>query len=1729
MKSFKLPLIMAITFISLLSRGQTTTSGNTYGKAYIGSQMQNPTDPFDLICERAERYFNSLAQGTSVSSTATPEVEQLEEYFERWKNYWKDRSTYPGVKAGGDVLGAKAFMRNLAVNNNFCTTSPANAQSWQTEGPNSSALNNIGIIQAVAFDPNNPNTYYAGSNSGGLFKTVDAGANWVNITNNSIIGAGIIPALGIGAIVVDPNNSNNIIVGTTTGAFGEGFGLGVIKSTDAGASWTVSNMANAPASGLNILTLTYGSAPNTLFASAGSTIYKSNDNGSTWAISTINTNLTYNGILYADCQNTPNSLYPQNPKSQIIDIEQSLSNPNIVYASTDFYPHNGPSKMLVSTDGGLNFNIMNPPLAANKPWDAISIDVTPLDPTAIYCYYLNKPSSTYCDYTGATYVIATSTNQGVTWDIIAQPLRTVFDGGWWAGHYGYWNHCFEMSDLTTNDFLVGATTTYKGTWSGSAYSYNLVTSYYPSTANNTHADIRDIKTRVVGGVEEVISGCDGGVILSGNGGSTWSNINGTGLNCSQFYGISTFQKNANIMAAPQDSWLKLRNANVWAAAPVMYGSQSNTDGEAYWVETDYSDDNVVFASGNNGNISKSTNGGLTFSSIGSPGDWRPGRFYLDPTDHNVLWNCSSKDKNLYKYNNGWTLVHSPVPTSGLPGITPVVAVAVAPSNKNIIFEAHEGPTYVSSSSQKLYKSIDGGANWTDITSGISGFVGDFGIKHILIDPLNEKRIWICFNGSSNVNLRVAYSINGGINWGDASNGLTGLSVNHLTYQNGTDDVIFAATDAGVYRWDVASTTWECFNLGLPNTGVRKVEINYCQNKLYASTYGRGVYSCPLPQVPDFHISSTLVNAINLDVTGIASNTLIIPPYYNQAFVNRVIVDPAVSLKIQGTLNFTGGLPNYPSDLIVSKHSNAVLTGTLSTYCPQLWSGVQVGGDVTKNQNYSGGFAVNQGILQVLNGGTIQNAENAITTATFNSAGNMDWGSMGGLVICANAKFLNNDRDVQFLSYPFINYSRFINCLFETNSTLLGNVIPTGRVSLWQVNNVSFEGSDFRYTAGNVYPYGSRGYGIYSIDAKYSVHDICTSQTNPCLSTKRGTFSDLNVGIETANSNPLQTIMVTNIDFKGNYTDGARLSGMNYVTFVNNKIDVGSAGSNLNTPSGLYLNNCQYYSVQNNSITSTAPIIYNTGIYATQSQAGAHTIYRNTINGLNVGVGAQNNNSGDNNFTDGLKIRCNTFNTNSPNSYDIAMMGDGTVGQNPSVAFFQGQNLALQPLLLVGNKYAASCSNENKWYVDNTYNIKGAYHANHGDGFSKITPQPGCSDPIIVPVNTNVLFNQQHCPDNYAVIQNPSNFNSTIASARSAYTTVNNQYIGLIDGGSTTNLLALVNGNSSPGNLKNSLSSASPYLSDAVLSAYFSKNGVPNGHLKEIHGLNAPVSKAVWQILVGLNLPNGIMQNIAQQQNAKPISERTILQAKVANAAFDLELAYIAKITYYLNDTIPASQDTALNTIRIANFKGADCQYIAGLVAKSNSTLTAADIDLMHGGAANVDGFCNFQKIIIQLNQTVQKIYTLKTNTVLKGEVEAIAYDPTNDAQLQAQALLQKVFGTTYGVLRLTPSVQSGSRLMDANKNDELITTISMENNQFLQLYPNPTSNNLNVLLKGNDNDNKSYQLDIHNALGQLIISKAVESNKLQEINTTDLLNGIYFISLSQNNKLIKETKLVIMK
>ena len=94
----------------------------------------------------------------------------------------------------------------------------------------------------LTVDPNDSETLYLGTDDDGVYKSTDGGESWKKLNVSSIP-----KSFGVGDIIVDPQNSNNIYIGTvdyfrlseSRGVLGD---FGVYKSTDGGATWEEFNV-----------------------------------------------------------------------------------------------------------------------------------------------------------------------------------------------------------------------------------------------------------------------------------------------------------------------------------------------------------------------------------------------------------------------------------------------------------------------------------------------------------------------------------------------------------------------------------------------------------------------------------------------------------------------------------------------------------------------------------------------------------------------------------------------------------------------------------------------------------------------------------------------------------------------------------------------------------------------------------------------------------------------------------------------------------------------------------------------------------------------------------------------------------------------------------------------------------------------------------------------------------------------------------------------------------------------------------------------------------------------------------------------------------------------------------------------------------------------------------------------------------------------------------------------
>jgi photosystem II stability/assembly factor-like uncharacterized protein len=236
-----------------------------------------------------------------------------------------------------------------------------------------------GSIGAVAVAPSNPDVIYVGSGEGmprpdlstgdGIYRSADGGATWRHL--------GLRDGQQIPQIVVDPRDSNRLLVAVLGHPYGANAERGVFKSTDGGATFRkvlyrdpdtgAADVALDPSNPDVAYAVLWESrqAPweNGVFTGPGSGLYKSTDGGETWRPLT-------NGLP------TPAEGLGR------IGVTVAPSMPQRLFATVQA---GGRSGIYRSDDGGDSWRRVNAdPRVVARPDDAAEVRVHPLDPDTVF-------------------------------------------------------------------------------------------------------------------------------------------------------------------------------------------------------------------------------------------------------------------------------------------------------------------------------------------------------------------------------------------------------------------------------------------------------------------------------------------------------------------------------------------------------------------------------------------------------------------------------------------------------------------------------------------------------------------------------------------------------------------------------------------------------------------------------------------------------------------------------------------------------------------------------------------------------------------------------------------------------------------------------------------------------------------------------------------------------------------------------------------------------------------------------------------------------------------------------------------------------------------------------------------------------------------------------------------------------------------------------------------------
>ncbi len=803
--------------------------------------------------------------------------------------YFKLRSDYLNLLRG---LPADPGLRDEAVRRLQASKFSATAltPAWTSLGPapipngqNVGALPVSGRVTAFVIDPTHTNKVYLGTAQGGVYRSLDSGANFTQIFDSAASSA-------IGALALAPSNPSILYVGTGeangSGDSYAGVGLYRIDNCDTTATLAgpinpvrnyfdgLGNPRSVPAfNGRSIASiLVHPTDPSTVFVGVvsgvigiggdpalGGTVpplgmrglYRlTNATGAPGSIAVQKLTVTLAAAGF-DTPNTGN----RNVSSMVFDP----ADPNILTA------------WVVGTtaagDGGI-YRSTNA-LSANPTFTQVLTTATTGARGELAVYKQgNNPSVLYAATGEAgSGRLRVSTDGGLTWS----PYLAGAPG--FCGGQCFYNIGLAVLPGPTpaqNDdiILIGGNVPGTGSFLFGKSTDGGAT--FTESSDGLHADTHFIRIDPAN-PNVVYHGDDGGIFKSTNGGISWSSLNSAAINTVQFQGLAVHPTDPKwSIGGTQDNGTNMRRA----------------DGS--WTRVDFGDGGYALIDRNATDTTNITlyhtyfnqTGGLIgfgrilsaacafdINAVGVVG-WSFRGVYgggsADPTP-----NCDSTDK-----------------FNGIPLSDPVLFYApmeVGPGNPSTLYFG----------AGKLYRSTDKGDTMSAVSQSANAPVSTIAVspqddKYRLIGRSDGTIFYTTTGANPMVQLtgiparfvgrakfdpgdkNTAYITLGGYFGGTAStqshvwkisnlnttpvvlpinNGLPDVPVNAFAVDPANSSALFAGTDIGVYGSTDGGASWSPYGTGLPVVAVFGAEIQPQSRKLRIATHGRGMWDIDLPAPP----------------------------------------------------------------------------------------------------------------------------------------------------------------------------------------------------------------------------------------------------------------------------------------------------------------------------------------------------------------------------------------------------------------------------------------------------------------------------------------------------------------------------------------------------------------------------------------------------------------------------------------------------------------------------------------------------------------------------------------------------------------------------------------------------------------------------------------------------------------------------------------------------------------
>jgi hypothetical protein len=740
------------------------------------------------------------------------------------------------------------------------------ATQWQNRGP----YNLGGRTRSLALDVTNENIVFAGQVTGGMWRSVDSGAHFTQITTPQQLHSTT-------CIVQDKRtgHTNTWYYGTgeqyavvnAAGFVGQFAGDGIFKSTDGGLTWALlpSTMSDTIPNPLfqprnfdfvwQIATDNSRTDSDIVYAAVVNGIFRSADGGNTWV-----------PVLGLDTANSTVAQYS----------DVAVTPTGVIYATIS--DETGLGGYYRTTDG-FNWTNITPPTFPTG-CRRTEIGIAPTDETQLY--FISETPGT--GLTGHSlykykYLSGNGTGTGCIWSKRTANIPDDHCTGYYTFDFKKYSsqNSYDMfiavSPLDTNIVYLGGTNIYRSTSGFDSAAYTWMGGYQCDTANlanyvypHHHPDQHRL-VFLPSNPDVAYSATDGGVMKTYGVNDpvvSWELIN-NGYNTGQFYGVAVEPGNTNspeIVGGLQDNGSyftgSLDFTQPWPK--VFYGDGGYcaiTHGRTNYYLSWEQGHTFKLAIDDNGNVN-----GLTRIDPKSAGDSYlfVAPFILNPADDNYMYLAYA---NVIYRND--SLSYIPITGNQYTGITQgwkvltnsgTVGQINPPYISTLKFsDADPDLLYFGTNAGQVYKMDSVRTSTTSPRINITDSLFPAGayVSSIEPDRLNANNVLLTFSNYEVIS--VWYTTDGGQTWADVSGNLeenpdgtgNGPSVNWGTiYNDGATKMYYVGTSIGLFSTDTLNGLNTVWTQEGPNT-IGNVVVDMMTARAYdgnivVGTHGNGVYS-----------------------------------------------------------------------------------------------------------------------------------------------------------------------------------------------------------------------------------------------------------------------------------------------------------------------------------------------------------------------------------------------------------------------------------------------------------------------------------------------------------------------------------------------------------------------------------------------------------------------------------------------------------------------------------------------------------------------------------------------------------------------------------------------------------------------------------------------------------------------------------------------------------------------